>query len=140
MLVQPYLSFEGRAEEAIEFYKRAIGAKVVAIMRYSEAPQMPPGTVPPGSEQKVMHSALMIGDSLVMATDGRMSGQMKFDGISLTLTAADDAEAKRLFNALADGGQVTMPLDKTFFASSFGMPKDRFGVSWMVIAGSMQPA
>ena len=135
MQVQPYLSFEGRAEEAIEFYKRAIGAKVTMLMRFSETPdQPPPGTMPPGSEQKVMHSAMTIGDSVVMATDGYCTGKSNFEGISLSLTAKDDAEAKRLFDNLADGGEVKMPLDKTFFASSFGMVKDRFGVSWMVIA------
>jgi PhnB protein len=135
MQVQPYLSFEGRAEEAIEFYKRALGAKVTMLMRFSETPDKPPpGMIPPGSEQKVMHSAMTIGDSVVMATDGYCTGTSKFEGISLSLNAKDDAEAKRLFEALTDGGEVTMPLDKTFFASSFGMVKDRFGVSWMVVA------
>jgi len=138
MQVQPYLSFEGRAEEAIEFYKKAIGAKVTMLMRHGESPDKPPpGMIPPGSEQKIMHSALTIGDSVVMATDGRVSGKPKFDGITLSLTAKDDAEAKTLFTNLAEGGEITMPLNKTFFASSFGMLKDRFGVSWMVIAGSM---
>lgn len=138
MQVQPYLSFEGRAEEAIEFYKKAVGAKVTMLMRNKESPDKPPpGMLPPGSEQKIMHSALTIGESVVMMTDGRVSGKPKFDGISLSLTAKDNAEAKKLFNNLAEGGQVTMPLNKTFFASSFGMVNDKFGVSWMVIAGSM---
>lgn len=138
MLVQPYLSFEGRTEEAIEFYKRAVGAKVTMLMRFSETPdQPPPGMIPPGSEQKIMHSAMTIGDSVVMATDGYCSGKSKFEGISLTLDVKDDAEAKRLFENLADGGEVTMPLNKTFFASSFGMVKDRFGVPWMVIAAPL---
>jgi PhnB protein len=136
MQVQPYLSFEGRAEEAIEFYKSALGAQVTMLMRFSEAPDKPPpGMMPPGSEQKVMHSSMTIGDSLVMATDGYCSGKPNFEGISLSLSAKDDSEAKRLFEKLADGGAVTMPLGKTFFASSFGMVKDRFGVSWMVVAG-----
>ena len=136
MQVQPYLSFEGRAEEAIEFYKRAIGAKVTMLMRNSESPDKPPpGMVQPGSEQKILHSAMTIGDSVVMATDGYCSGKPKFEGISLSLTAKDDAEAKRLFEKLAEGGEVTLPLNKTFFASSFGMLKDRFGVSWMVVTG-----
>ncbi len=134
MLVQPYLSFEGRAEEAIEFYKTAVGAKVTMLMRNSESPDKPPpGMIPPGSEQKIMHSALTIGESVVMVTDGMVSGKPKFDGISLSLTAKDDAEAKKLFNNLADGGQVSLPLNKTFFASSFGMVADKFGVGWMVI-------
>ncbi len=140
MLVQPYLNFEGRAEEAIEFYKKAVGAKVTMLMRNGESPDKPPpGMIPPGSEQKILHSAMTIGDSVIMATDGMVSGKPKFDGISLSLTAKDDAEAKKLFNNLADGGQMTMPLNKTFFASSFGMVADKFGVNWMVIAGMTNP-
>ena len=134
MLVQPYLSFEGRAEEAIEFYKKVVGAKVTTLMRFNETPeQPPPGMMPVGSERMIMHSSMTIGDSVVMATDGYCSGKSKFDGISLALTAKDDAEAKRFFDNLAEGGEVTMPLNKTFFASSFGMLKDRFGVPWMVV-------
>ena len=134
MLVQPYLSFEGRAEEAIEFYKKAVGAQVTMLMRFNETPeQPPPGMMPAGSERKIMHSSMTIGDTVVMATDGYCSGKSKFDGISLALTAKDDAEAKRLFDNLAEGGEVTMPLNKTFFASSFGMLKDSFGVPWMVV-------
>ena len=140
MQVQPYLSFEGRAEEAIEFYKKAVGAKVTMLMRNSESPEKPPpGMLPPGAEQKIMHSALTIGDSVVMITDGSVSGNPKFNGISLSLTAKDDAEAKKTFNNLADGGQVTLPLTKTFFASSFGMVADKFGVHWMVSAGPTNP-
>jgi PhnB protein len=140
MLVQPYLSFEGRAEEAIEFYKKAVGAKVTMLMRNKESPEAPPpGMLPPNSGDKIMHSSMTIGDSVVMATDGMVSGKPKFDGISLSLTAKDDAEAKKYFNNLADGGEVSMPLNKTFFASSFGMLKDKFGVHWMVIGGSTTP-
>ena len=140
MLVQPYLSFEGRAEEAIEFYKKAVGAKVTMMMRNKESPEAPPpGMLPPNSGEKIMHSSMTIGDSVVMATDGMVSGKPKFDGISLSLTAKDDAEAKKAFNNLAEGGEVTMPLNKTFFASSFGMLKDKFGVHWMVMAGSTTP-
>jgi PhnB protein len=133
MKVQPYLSFDGRCEEALEFYKRTIGAKVTALMRWTEAPQGQ-CMVGPGNENKVMHSSFQVGETEILASDGCCTGQPSFQGISLTLTAANDAEAKRLFNALADGGQVQMPLDKTFFASSFGMVADKFGVSWMVIA------
>ena len=140
MQVQPYLSFEGRAEEAIEFYKKAVGAKVTMLMRNSESPDKPPpGMLPPGAEQKIMHSALTIGDSVVMITDGSNSGDPKFNGISLSITAKDDAEAKKTFNNLADGGQVTLPLTKTFFASSFGMVADKFGVRWKVSAGPTNP-
>ena len=137
MQVQPYLSFEGRAEEAIEFYKKAVGAKVDFLMRNKESPEPPPpGMMPPNSGDKIMHSALTIGDSVVMVTDGMISGKPSFNGISLTITADSDADAKKYFGNLSQGGEATMPLNKTFFASSFGMLKDKFGVHWMVIAGS----
>ena len=136
MLVQPYLFFDGRCEEAIEFYRTALGAEVTMLMRFKDSPEPhEPGMVPPGSEDKVMHANLLIGDSALMASDGRCLGQPAFQGFALSLTAADDAEAERLFAALADGGQVQMPLSKTFFSSCFGMVADRFGVGWMVIVG-----
>ena len=134
MQVQPYLFFEGRAEEAIEFYRRTLGAEVQMLMRNRESPEPPPpGMLPPGSEEKVMHASLRIGDSVVMASDGRCSGKPDFRGVSLSITVADDAAAERTFAALADGGQVHMPLAKTFFSSRFGMLADRFGVPWMVV-------
>lgn len=134
MQVQPYLFFNGRCEEAIEFYRRALGAEVTMLMRFKESPEAPPpGKVPPGWENKVMHANLRVGDTEVMASDGSEQGA-RFQGFSLSLSVRDDAEAERLFAALSDGGQVHMPLAKTFFASSFGMLTDRFGVSWMVIA------
>jgi PhnB protein len=134
MQVQPYLFFDGRCEEAIEFYKKALGAKVEMLMRYSEAPDKPPpGMVAPGSENKVMHASFRIGDSLVMASDGSCQGKPSFQGVSLSLTVASEAEARRLFAELSDGGQVQMPLTKTFFSPGFGMVADRFGVSWMVV-------
>jgi len=132
--VQPYLFFDGRCEEALEFYRKALGAEVPMLMRFKDSPEPPqPGMVPPGSENKVMHASLRIGDTTVMASDGECHGKPHFDGFSLTVSAADEAEAKRLFAALADGGQVRMPLTKTFFSPSFGMLADRFGVGWMVI-------
>jgi len=130
MQVQPYLFFDGRCEEAAEFYKRAAGAKVEMIMRYKESPDQ--GMTPPGSGEKVMHMSMKIGDSTVLASDGRCQGKPNFQGFSLSLTPASDTEAKRVFDALADGGQVQMPLGKTFFSSAFGMLTDRFGVAWMV--------
>ena len=134
MQVQPYLFFDGRCEEAIEFYRRAVGAEVTMLMRFKESPEpQSPGAVPPGSENKIMHASLRIGDSTVMASDGRCLGRPAFQGFSLSLTVSDDAEAERRFAALAEGGQVQMPLAKTFFSSRFGMVADRFGVSWMVI-------
>ncbi len=134
MQVTPYLFFDGRCEEAVEFYKKALGAKVGMLMRFNESPDPPPpGMVAPGSENKIMHAALRIGDSTVMASDGRAQGKPKFEGFSLSLNAKDEAEADRLFAALSDGGEVRMPLGKTFFAKRFGMVADRFGVGWMVI-------
>jgi PhnB protein len=133
MQVQPYLNFNGRCEEALEFYRRALGAEVTALMRFKQSPD--PSMVSPGSEDKVMHSSFRIGDTIVLASDGRCQGETNFQGISLTLTVRDEAEAKERFGALSDGGQVQMPLTKTFFSPSFGMLADRFGVSWLVLAG-----
>ena len=135
MKAQPYLYFEGRCEEAIEFYRKALGAEVEMLMRFKDSPEPPrPGMVPPGSENKVMHSCLRIGDSRVMASDGRCTGKPNFQGFTLSLTVPSEAEADRAFAALGDGGQVQMPQTKTFFSARFGMVADRFGVSWMVIA------
>ena len=137
MQVQPYLFFDGRCEEALEFYRKALGAEVATLMRFTDNPEPPqPGMCPPGSENKVMHASFRIGDTTVMASDGRCTGQPSFKGFSLALAASNDAEAEKLFAALADGGQVQMPLTKTFFSSRFGMVADRFGVSWMVIVMS----
>jgi PhnB protein len=135
MQVQPYLFFDGRCEEAIEFYRKVLGAEVTMLTRFKDSPEPPqPGCmVPPGSENKVMHASFRIGDTTVMASDGQCGGRASFQGFSLSLTALDEAEAERLFAALADGGQVQMPLTKTFFAPRFGMVADRFGVSWMIV-------
>lgn len=133
MVVQPYLFFEGRCDEALEFYKSALGAEVTFLMRNSESPdEPPPGALPPGSGDKVLHASFRIGDSTVMASDGGCSGSPSFQGVSLSLTAPDVATAERLFNTLTEGGQVQMPFGKTFFSPGFGMTADRFGVSWMV--------
>ncbi len=133
MQVQSYLFFNGRCEEALEFYKKALGARVEMLMRYKESPEPPPpGMLPPGSENKVMHSSFRVGDTVVMASDGHCSGEVNFQGFSLSITVADVAAADRVFNALADGGKVTMPLAKTFWSPRFGMLTDRFGVGWMV--------
>ena len=133
MQIQPYLFFEGRAEEAAEFYKRQLGAEVEMMMRNKDAPEKPPpGMLPPNSENKVMHMSLKIGDTTVLASDGNCGGKPTFQGFSLSLTVRDEAEAKKIFAALGDGGQVQMPLTKTFFSPSFGMVADRFGVAWMV--------
>jgi PhnB protein len=134
MLVQPYLFLDGRCEEAIEFYRKALGAEVEMLLRFKDSPEPPqPGMVPPGAENKVMHSCLRIGDSRVMASDGHCQGKPNFQGFSLSLTASNAAEADRLFAALANGGQVQLPLTKTFFSPRFGMVADRFGVNWMIL-------
>jgi PhnB protein len=133
MQIQPYLFFDGRTEEAIEFYQRAIGAKVEMMMRFKEAPEPhQPGMCPPGSENKIMHAAFKVGDSMVLASDGQCAGKPAFQGVALSLTVKDEAEAKRAFSALSDGGQVQMPLTKTFFSPAFGMLADRFGMGWMI--------
>jgi len=134
MQIEPYLFFEGRCDEAIEFYRRALGAEMGPLMRYKESPEPhQPGALPPGSEDKVMHAVIKIGDTKVMVSDGRCSGKPVFQGFGLTINAPDVARADRMFAALAEGGQVQMPLAKTFFSPRFGMVNDRFGVLWMII-------
>ncbi len=133
MQVQPYLFFDGRCEEAVEFYRSALGAEVTMLMRFKDSPEPhQPGMIPPGSENKVMHASFRIGETTIFASDGRCLGQPIFQGFSLSLTVADEAEAERLFGALVEGGQVRMPLTKTFFSPRFGMLADRFGVQWMI--------
>ena len=131
MQVQSYLFFNGRCEEAIEFYKNMLGAKVEMLMRFKEAPG--DHKCSPGTEEKVMHSCLRIGETAVMASDGMAQGKPEFKGFSLTINAKDKAEADRLFGALSDGGQVHQPLVETFFSPRFGMVADKFGVGWMVM-------
>jgi PhnB protein len=128
--VQPYLFLDGRCEEAIDFYVRALGAEVTGLLRYKDSPD--PSMTMPGAADKVMHSSFRIGETTVMASDGRCEGRPTFQGFALSLTVPDETEAARRFSALADGGRVEMPLTKTFFSPSFGMVADRFGVFWMV--------
>jgi PhnB protein len=133
MLIQPYLSFDGRCEEAIEFYRKALGAEVVMLSRFKDVPPSAgPSMTPPGCDNKVMHASLRIGQSVLMASDGHCTGKPNFQGCSLSLTPANAAEAAKVFAALSDGGQVQMPLGKTFFSPAFGMLADRFGVPWMI--------
>jgi len=133
MDVQPYLFFDGRCEEALEFYKKALGAEVNALLRFKDNPEPQPGMTPPGSENKVMHANFRIGDTEVLASDGRCLGQPKFQGFSLSLWTKTEAEADKKFAALAEGGQVQMPLGKTFFSPRFGMVADKFGIGWMIL-------
>ncbi len=133
MQVMPYLIFEGRCEEAIEFYKKAVGARLDEMMRFSEAPEPPPpGMVAPGSERKILHASFFIGDTMVMASDGYGKEAASFKGFSLSLNVETPEEVDRYFNALVDGGQVTMPVGATFWSKRFGMLTDRFGIGWMV--------
>ncbi len=132
MHVQSYLFFEGRCDEALEFYRGALGAEVTELVRYNENPE---GGCKPGTEDKVMHCSFRIGDTTIWASDGLCAGQPKFHGFSLAITAPDEAGAERVFAALSDGGEVQVPLAKTFFSPLFGMVHDRFGVLWMVLVG-----
>lgn len=135
--IQPYLMFGGRCDEAIAFYRTALGAQVEMIMRFDESPDPPPpDMVPPGWEKKVMHSSLRIGAGVLMASDG-CETTSRFEGFTLSLTVATEAEADRYFAALADGGKIGMPIGRTFWSPRFGMVTDRFGVGWMV---NMEPA
>lgn len=141
-IVQPYLSFEGRCEEAVEFYRRALGAQVEMMMRFSDSPEPSAegcagGPKPPGD--KIMHCSFRVGDSVLMASDGMCSGKSVGDGISLSYTVPTVEESQRIFAALSEGGKVEMPLASTFFSPSFGIVSDRFGVSWMVHVTPPQP-
>ena len=137
MAVTPYLFLDGRCEEAIEFYKKDLGAEVGMMMRFKEGPQEHKPS--PGSENKIMHACITINGAPLFLSDGECSGKASFQGFSLSLDAKDPAEGKRRFDALAQGGQVRLPLTETFFAKSFGMLADKFGIGWMIIAGPKNP-
>jgi PhnB protein len=133
-IVQPYLFFDGRCEEALEFYKKGLGARVSALFHYKDSPEPhDPKYGPPPPADKVMHARLVIGQSVIMVSDGHCAGKPAFEGFSMSITVSTEAEADRYFNALADGGTVMMPLTKTFYSPRFGMLKDRFGVGWMIM-------
>ncbi len=137
MPVTPYLFLDGRCEEAIEFYKKSIGAQVQMMMRFKEGPDDHKPT--PGTENKIMHACININGAPVMLSDGRVENKPEFKGFALSLDAKEAADGERMFKALSDGGQVQMPLMETFFAKSFGMVADKFGVGWMIIAGPKNP-
>lgn len=137
-IVQAYLFFNGNCEQAVEFYRQALGAEVEFMMRFKESPEAPPpGMVPPGWENKIMHTSFRVGQTTVMASDGCGPESKSFQGFSLSLAVTTEAEADRYFNALADGGKVTMPLGKMFWSPRFGMLEDKCGIGWMV---SVDPA
>lgn len=131
MLVQSYLFFDGRCEEALAFYRQALGAEIEMMMRFSESPDR--SSIPPGADDKILHASVRIGDTTLMASDGHCQGSPSFQGFSLAITTATVDETKRIFQALSEGGQVSMPLAKTFYSPLFGMTTDRFGVGWMVM-------
>ena len=134
MHVQPYLFFEGRCEEALMFYRDRLGAEIEMMMRYGEEPASPTSRPRlPERDDKIMHAAFRLGETFVMASDGNCSGQSDFKGVSLSISTATLDEARSMFDGLSDGGQPFMPLSETFFSPAFGMLKDRFGVSWMVM-------
>ncbi|MHB1220031.1 MAG: VOC family protein [Alphaproteobacteria bacterium] len=133
MAIQPYLFFDGRCEEAVEFYRKALGAKVEMMMRFKDNPEPQSPGCAAADPNKIMHAAFHVGDSLVMASDGMCQGKPEFKGFSLSIGVKTEAEADKLFGALAEGGQVQLPLTKTFFSPRFGMIADRFGVGWMII-------
>ena len=130
MSVQPYLFFGGRCEEALNFYRSAVGAEVQMMMRYKDSPE--PRQMPECFDHKIMHASVRVGESTLMASDGMCDGPASFESFSLAVTVGDENEAERVFAALSEGGVVTMPLEKTFWAPKFGMLQDRFGVGWMV--------
>ena len=132
MRVEPYLMFSGRCEEALAFYQRAIDAKLQMVLRFKESPEPPAMPMPPDWGDKIMHSGLMVGDTLVMASDGMSSEAQSYNGVTLSITADSEAQARRYFSALAEGGSVFMPMGPTFWSPCFGMCSDRFGVQWMV--------
>ena len=135
MHTQIYLFFDGRTEEALDFYKKTLGVEVEMLMRYKDAPPEAKEGCAPGTENKVMHSSFKLGDQRVMASDGYAKGNPEFKGFSLSLATKDEAEAEKVFAALGAGGQVHQPLIKTFFSPKFGMVQDKFGVGWMVLVG-----
>jgi PhnB protein len=132
MHIQPYLFFNGRCEEAIEFYKTAVGAELQMLLRHKDSPMPPPGQLPAGSEEKIMHAAFKVGDSVVMASDGMCDGKPVFSGFTLSIALASETQVRAVFAKLSDGGIIRMPVEKTFWSPAFGMLVDRFGVSWMV--------
>jgi PhnB protein len=132
-IIQPYVFFDGKCEEAIEFYKKALGANVNMLMRFKDSPEPPPPGCGPVDGNKVMHAQFQVGETVVMASDGRATGNPKFEGFALSLSMPQAADVEKAFNALAVGGTVEMPLAKTFFSALFGMVKDKFGVFWMVL-------
>jgi len=130
MHVQPYLCFEGRCQEAIDFYVQALGAEVLGVRRFADAPGLAGPSMDPA---KVMHACIRVGTTEIFMGDGMLAGNLDFKGFSLSLMADGDEQGRRFFSALSEGGSVKVALNPTFFATSFGICTDKFGVSWMVM-------
>jgi PhnB protein len=138
--VQPYLFYNGRCEEALAFYVSALHAQLGMVLRWKESPEPPPpGMLPTGFEDKIMHSEFTVGGTTVLASDGCGSWTTTYDGFRLALSVPDEATADHAFNALADGGRIDMPLVKTFWSPRYGMVTDRFGIGWMVMVPGRKP-
>jgi PhnB protein len=145
--IKPYLFFDGRCDEALEFYTRTLGARVEQLFRFKDAPpqgdalpQEGCGPMTADMAEKVMHACVTIRGTMLFVSDGMCQGKPEFKGVSLALEMPTDAEAETVFAALGEGGQVQMPMAPTFFASRFGMVADRFGVSWMITSPAATPA
>jgi len=137
MKVESYLFLNGRTEEALDFYKKAIGAKTEAVIRMKDSPEPPPGGIPPGTENKIMHCVFRVGETQIMASD-MGEGKPEFKGFALTIATPSEAEAQKLFQGVGEGGHVIQPLIKTFFSPAFGMVADKFGITWMVLVDTQQ--
>lgn len=136
MSTLPYLDFNGRCEEAIEFYRQAVGASVDMLMPFKDSPEPMPEDK--DKSDKILHASMTIAGSTIMASDGFCTGAPKFAGLGMALSLPDEAAVRRAFDALGDGGQVTMPLGRTFWTPCFGMVTDRFGLCWMVMVEQKQ--
>jgi len=134
MNLQPYVFFNGRCEEALNFYTEKLGAQVTFKMLFKDAPPPDPNNPSrPELADKIMHANVQLGSSTWMASDGNCDPAAgPFNGFSLSLTIEDIAAAEKCFNALAEGGQVVMPFGQTFWSKGFGMVVDRFGLMWMI--------
>ena len=130
-IVEPYLFFAGRCDDALEYYRLHLGAEIGMVMRFSQNPGPTGCPLPENWGDKVMHASFTIGASRLMGSDGMVESMPK-DGHCMSLTLPDEAEARRVFAVLADGGEVSMPIDRTFWSPCFGMVRDRFGIDWMI--------
>ncbi len=141
MKLEPYLFFDGRAEEALEFYERGLGATVEGKMRFADSPDpVPTEYLPPGGAQKLMHASLLIEGQRLMLSDGCASDGSGFHGFSLALQYDQEVDARRAFDALCEGGSIQMPIGPTFFSPCYGQVLDRFGVQWMVMVYTADPS